>query len=133
MKLLFLISLFLATNSCSIDKKLSKSDLEYYHSRAVANANLGKYKQAIKDFDKVIVLDSNHITSYYNRGLAYSSLHKYQKALIDFNKVIKLNTNSSDAYRSRGNVYYHLKQYSMVFLKKNLLYQMLKTVEPKLH
>ncbi len=86
---LFLIPLLLIINSCVSSNKLSKSDLENYHSRALSNANLGEYKQSIKDFDKVIALDPNHITSYYNRGLAYSILRKYQKALTDFNKVYK--------------------------------------------
>ena len=63
MKLLFLTSLLLITNSCTFDEKLSKADLKNYHSRALANANLGKYKQAIKDFNRVIALDPNHATS----------------------------------------------------------------------
>ena len=65
--------------------------------------NLGKYEEAIKDYDKAIELDPDYSDAYNNRGLAKYYLDKYGEAIKDFNKVIELTPNYTNAYYDRGN------------------------------
>ena len=67
-----------------------------------AHANSGKYDQAIKDFDKVIELDSKDFNAYYNRGTAYAQLRRYPQALQDFNKAVALKPAFSPVLIKRG-------------------------------
>ena len=54
---------------------------EPYHNRGLTKSNLGKYEEAIEDFDKAIQIKPKEATAYYNRGNAKDSLGKYEEAI----------------------------------------------------
>jgi tetratricopeptide (TPR) repeat protein len=61
-----------------------------YNFRAALYAALGRYQQAIEDYDKIIKLRPKLSVFYYSRGSAYSALGDKQKALDDYKIAAKL-------------------------------------------
>ncbi len=61
-----------------------------------------KYDEAVKEFDKVLEVDSLNSIALYNRGLSFIYLEKYEDALRDLNVVVRLDSTNADAYNSRG-------------------------------
>lgn len=73
--------------------------------RAYCLAKLGRYKEAIADYDAVVALDPNNVHAYHNRGISYDKLGHFEAAIQDFNQVLQLEPNNSVAYFNRGSTY----------------------------
>lgn len=86
---------------------LSVTDGNYvaYNNRGTAYAALGKYGQAIEDYNKVIEINPADANVYYNRGIAYAALGNYGQAIEDNNKFIEINPADALAYNNRANAY----------------------------
>ena len=94
-----------------MDEK-EKEKLNYYYNRGDTFFDLGKFEEAIQNYDKAIELDSNvNSIYYYNRGNAYFSLGKFENAIQDYNKAIDLNPNDDLSYNNRGNAYFSLGKF----------------------
>ena len=91
--------------------KYKNNYLIAYNNRGNSKSYLGLYKEAIKDFDKAIELDSNYLNAYNNRGISKAKLGNNEEAIKDFNKSIELNPNISEAYNNRGGAKAILKEY----------------------
>jgi CHAT domain-containing protein/regulator of sirC expression with transglutaminase-like and TPR domain len=72
---------------------------------------LGRYEEAITDYNQAIVLKADYYNVYRNRGNARSNLGHYEEALADYNQAIALNADSRFAYIDRGNALYSLGRY----------------------
>ena len=79
-----------------------------YHSRGIANGNLGNHNAALQDFNRAIELDPQYAAAYRNRGIAYGNLGNRDAALQDFNKAIELDPKYARGYYSRGIAYGNL-------------------------
>lgn len=92
---LLLLSIMLLTASFG-----QKADV--YYAEAVEKSRAGKFRDAIKLFNKSIELQPDDYYSWYNRGIAKSMLDLYEEALADFDQTIKLAPDFKKAYLSRG-------------------------------
>ncbi|MGL4325246.1 MAG: tetratricopeptide repeat protein, partial [Beijerinckiaceae bacterium] len=94
-----------ATNISSLSDKISRSpnDAENYNTRGAAYARVGRYREAMSDFDKAIALNPNHAAALTNRGLAHRQSGRNDQALGDFSRAISVNPNYAAAYLARGN------------------------------
>ena len=54
--------------------KFDESNVHALYNRAVSFDKLGRYKDAIRDFDSVLNLDPTNANAYFNRGSAYDSV-----------------------------------------------------------
>ncbi len=64
-----------------------------YNNRGYTNMRLRKYANALKDFDKAILLNSQYPEPYLNRGDLYNyygPITSRQKAIADYQKAISL-------------------------------------------
>ena len=94
-----------------MDEK-EREELNYYYNRGDTFFDLGKFEDAIQNYDKAIELDSNvNSACYYNRGTAYFSLGKFEDAIQDYNKAIDLNPNDESVYYNRGVAFIYLNEY----------------------
>ena len=76
---------------------------ENYFQRANFRAALGKYKEALADYDRAIELNPAYAVAYSNRGTATSELGRDEAAVTDYDKAISLNPAYAAAYYNRGN------------------------------
>ncbi len=91
-----------------------------YASRGDLEFRLGKYKDALNDYDKAISLTANSAqdddqktelaANYYGRIRVYMKRKEYEKALADCDKLVDLD--AQDSYKAlRANVYDKLGQH----------------------
>lgn len=60
--------------------------------------DLGKYQEAIKNFDLAIKYDPNFAEAYNNKGVSYKKLGKYREAIENFDIALKYNPQYPEAY-----------------------------------
>jgi len=58
-----------------------------YNNRGNAYSRLGKYQQAIEDYNKAIRLKPDYADAYHNRGLAYFTQGENKLGCIDAKKA----------------------------------------------
>ena len=54
------------------------------HSRASLLCDLGRYDEAMKDYDEIISVEPGNVEAYYRRGLLYLENNKREEAEADF-------------------------------------------------
>ena len=81
-----------------------------WNNIGVALICLGKYQDALPNFDKAINIEPNYKEAYHNRGLALMETGQLQKALKDLSKSIELDDTYWSAYRHRSILYQMLKK-----------------------
>lgn len=59
-----------------------------YSNRAHSNNKLGKYEEALKDFNYILKQDKDDMLTYFYRGVTYDNLKQYDKAIQDYNRVL---------------------------------------------
>jgi tetratricopeptide (TPR) repeat protein len=73
--------------------------------------NLGKNKEAIEWFDRVLSIKPNDINTLGVKGFALSRLGKYDEAIECFDKVLAIDPNNNHALNSKGEVLGNLGKY----------------------
>jgi len=61
----------------------------------------GRYQEAIRDFDQVLEVESDHVQSFGNLGLAYAGLGDRENAIRHFDKAIELDPEYQPAIDNR--------------------------------
>jgi tetratricopeptide (TPR) repeat protein len=84
--------------------KFCPDSARYMIVRGNCFVGLGKFDQAIIDFNAALVLLPNNADAYFGRGLGYYANGKYQEAFDDIDKTIQLNPKLIDAYLYRAYV-----------------------------
>ena len=63
---------------------------------------MGRYVDALADYEKAIHLKPDYAAAYNNRGTAKGALGRYEAAITDFDEAIRLNLDDAVAYTNRG-------------------------------
>ncbi len=92
--------------------KQGEITLEAYETRAMSYFEVGRFKEAITDFNKVLELDPKHENGYIYRGASKINLNDNSGAIEDLTKAIDINGKSHIAYNFRGTAKGGLKQYT---------------------
>ncbi len=87
----------------------------FYSNRGIAKRQLGRYEEAIRDYDKAIELNQDHATAYNNRGMTYGMMERYEDAINDFDRAIELDPNMWEAYDGRALTNRKLGSYKEAF------------------
>ncbi len=73
-----------------------------YANRGIAFTALGRWDDAINDFNRVIVMAPKFGWGYSDRGVAYQNTNQWDKSIDDFSKAIEIDSGNLDAYAGRG-------------------------------
>ena len=101
--------------------KLTPKNGVIYFNKGIALDKLGKYQEAISEFDKALEffndisnekIRGKFLTTLNRQALSLISLNRYEEALNNYSKVIELNSLNFRAYIGKGDVLYHLKRYN---------------------
>jgi tetratricopeptide (TPR) repeat protein len=99
------------TQAIALDPRFGSA----YALRAIAFSDLKQYRQAIRDYDKVLELTptgEEARIAYNDRGLAKASLGEYESAVLDFTQSIALGCKDTcGSYDHRADAYIKLHNY----------------------
>ncbi len=76
-----------------------------YNNRGGFFKDMGKYSQAIAEYQKALLADPERLISYYNIGMVYNDSGQTQEAIGQFNKIIELGPQDAKGYYGLGMVY----------------------------
>ena len=68
---------------------------QVYYNRGNTYATLGRYDQALADYNQAISIAPNLAPVYNKRGFTYHKLGRYEEALVDYTRAIRITENSS--------------------------------------
>lgn len=72
----------------------------------------GEYKDAIRYFNKALILGYEDIQIYSHLGNCYNNLQQYEDALLTHSTYIEMNENDYVGYYNRGIAYKNMTQYT---------------------
>jgi tetratricopeptide (TPR) repeat protein len=86
------------------------------HTWAIAHRGwtyrlIGRYQEALADFDRAIALDEKYSWAIASRGRTYRLMGRYQEALADFDRAIALDEKLAWVIANRGEAYRLMKRY----------------------
>jgi protein O-mannosyl-transferase len=73
-----------------------------FANRGYGYYKLGRYDEAVGDYNKTLELDPSDASTYHNRGVSYYRLRQYDLALADYNKALELKLDNGEVYNNRG-------------------------------
>ena len=82
-----------------------------YNLIGVSYFNLGKYSNAIENYNKSISINPKNSEAYNNKGLCLKKMGDFEGALENYKLALKINPNFLDLYNNIGNLYYELKSF----------------------
>lgn len=87
------------------------NDAMAHYNLGVAYSKAGNYDEAIKSYNKAILLKLDLLPAYFALGVAYSKLQFYQEAIGAYKTVIHNNPNDINSYFNLATVYRQSKRY----------------------
>ncbi len=103
------------TDSISIFKELEEHQeiINSYRLRGHLYSQLGKYQEAINDFDQALSYHSEtDYLTYCERGLTYELLHNFEQAIADYTQAIEIKP-TFESYNSRGLLYNQQQEFAL--------------------
>lgn len=74
------------------------SDVDAFYIRGCALQELFVLENAVKDFTRVLVINSDHLQALYQRSVCYVLFHRYREALDDLDRALRLQTEWKEAW-----------------------------------
>jgi len=96
----------------TVEKDENPSPYSLFH-RGMVLHQLGRYQQAIAQYNQAISYFPNEADFYLQRGFSQEKLKQLDQALKDYSIAIKLGPTLEKAYVNRGNVYYKQRKFSL--------------------
>lgn len=98
----------LAMNCLDVITYTDPYDSEAFHLRGQLNFKLGRYADALSDFNHAIDAGLEDVSVHLARAMTYRRLNLPEMSLRDFNKVLQLEPNNLQAYCNRGLAYFSI-------------------------
>jgi len=83
-----------------------------YNDRGVSFSAIGRYDDAIAEYDKALAIKPDFVPAYSNRGWAQGQQGAYDSALEDFTRAIALRKDYVEAYNNRGVIQFNRGLYA---------------------
>lgn len=82
--------------------RIKENSTEALYARGKLYQDLGAYKNALKDYDRIVEINPDYAAAYYNVGFINFRLERFEPAIEYFNKAIIADEEYADAYYMRG-------------------------------
>ncbi len=82
--------------------KSKKGEPTIYNMLGFVKMNLGKYEEALKDYDEAIKKEENSAFLYSNKAFVYFRMNDWKNTIKELNKAIKNNSNVPEFYELRA-------------------------------
>jgi len=83
-----------------------------YQDLAFSKKRNGLYKEAAKDYNKILDINENYAAAFYNLGWINFQLENFENARAYFNKTVQTDEGYVDAYYMRGLSEYAIGNYT---------------------
>ncbi|MDZ8260851.1 tetratricopeptide repeat protein [Nostoc sp. ChiQUE01b] len=83
----------------------------WWYKKAETLRKLGRYEEAITNYDEVIVVNPDDYWAWYHRGLSFSELGRYEEAINSYDQAIKIHNKDIEIWGIRGMAFYYLGIY----------------------
>ena len=102
--------------------RLDPDCAEAYFGRGLVYVREGKYREAIRDYERAVRLNftlshADYAEAYHDRGQAYFNKGEYDRAIQDFDKVICLDSGRTviypSIYNNKGLAYHQKGEYDL--------------------
>jgi tetratricopeptide (TPR) repeat protein len=87
------------------------ADPHFLNNRAAALQQLGRYGEALADYDGAVALKTDYVEALGNRGIVLQRLTRHQEALASYDRALAINSGYADAWSNRGDILQQLGRY----------------------
>jgi tetratricopeptide (TPR) repeat protein len=84
----FLVSLIEFGDADAQEQDIFTNDVNALFKKGVDLLELGKFEEAIGNFDKVLAIEPNHVDTLNNKGFALHNLGQYKESIEYYNKIL---------------------------------------------
>jgi tetratricopeptide (TPR) repeat protein len=74
---------------------------------------LGRYEEAISEYDKALGISPNYCEALINKGITFHSLKNYDEALLSYDVALKINPISFQAWFNKGLLFFSRDNYDV--------------------
>ena len=85
--------------------KLDPYHYKAWNNKGIAYANLGKYEDACRCYNKAINVNKKYAIAWNNKGAALSDSNKYERAIEAYDSAIKINPKWVEPWSGKGLVW----------------------------
>jgi len=82
-----------------------------FYENGLQLSKIGKYEEAVMEFDKTISLKPDHASAWFSKGVSLCKVERYQEAIDCFDTAIGIDENFMSAWYEKGVAYDKLGQY----------------------
>mmetsp|Transcript_24093 Transcript_24093/g.23846 ORF Transcript_24093/g.23846 Transcript_24093/m.23846 type:complete len:298 (+) Transcript_24093:424-1317(+) len=93
-----------AINEYNECQKRLPNDVNYLSNRAVCFIKLKQFYKALKDLDKILEIDHNHVQAYIQKAFIHTVFKEYGKALECYEKVLQIDPDNQECKEGFRNV-----------------------------
>ena len=94
---------------------LKPDSADALYNLAITREKLGKSKEAIEAYDKLLAIDDKFTHAFYNRGRLKLLKGSYDEAIADFERVLELETRYADAKNEIAIAHFKQKKYQEAY------------------
>lgn len=102
----FIMAISVAASTAQGDESVEK-----IFSKGMENLKLGWYKDAAREFNKVLELNPEHIDARFHMGEIYQAQERYEDSVAELKKAISLRPGFTEAHYNLGKTYKKLERY----------------------
>ncbi|MBR9980307.1 MAG: tetratricopeptide repeat protein [Desulfatitalea sp.] len=100
-----------APKSRSSDEKRQQANIHFRQGEAYAEKM--RYKEAAREYEKAVQIDSGYAEAHSNLGYSYRKQGLYDEAVASYKRAIALDPELSEAYEYLGEAYAEMKKFDL--------------------
>ncbi|MGE0268380.1 MAG: tetratricopeptide repeat protein [Candidatus Omnitrophota bacterium] len=100
-------------------KEKSPGEMRAYLNTGIAYSEIGKYDQAIEEFNRALDIYPRSVMTLNNKGIVYTRQHLFDLAILEYNKALEIDQNWAEIWNNRGDAFRHKAEYQLALENYN--------------